>query len=793
MATKRSASTSVSASQAPLKKTKRQVTVLTFRKWQTNYEQEHQALSWLCCDVDEGDKSLVGLLWCSVCRRFEERIRGVKNFSNVWITGSTNHKSSNVLDHARSEQHKAAMGRLRVEQATAAKAPVTTYAPIARSLLTIDKTVQDKVKKKFDICFVMAKENMAFRKYPALHELEVRHGVDLGESYKTKDSAKIFTHYIAESQRQGFFHSLSTAHFFSFMMDGTTDAGNIEDELIVILYCKKDDATEEIKSCARYYTVEIPTRADADGLIKCLGNALKDFGVEDILKRASVLGAEGKPVLVGAGTDGASVNLGEQNGMKGKMQKEIPWLYWAWCYAHRLELACRDSLSSQLFKDITDMLLRLYYIYEKSPKKSWDLSDIVTDLKEVFEFKEGGDMPVRSQGSRWITHKRKALQRLVDRYGAYINHLTALVADRSISSTDRARLSGYLRKWQQAKMLVGSALYVDVLKPPSLLSLTLQDDDLDIVQGLKHILKSTKSLKNLTEKNPLEWPTVKLVCSRVKDGNVYQGAVMQHFNTTTLHYCRNQALADLKQLDQKMRDRLEWSDVKMLRCILTFLDTQSWRRPVTGNSDNSSDDDEDDDHVLSEILSAVEYITSIFREPLEAKGVNLPSVRDELEEIVRYSRKYLSIDREGYRKVWYKLHISPDAIRWPNILLLCELGFSLPFSNGRVERIFSSLKLIKTDRRTRLQARTLSDLLDIHVEGPLLSNFSADRAVELWWRDCSTTRRVHQHPRKAYRPRKKASTEADASASSESDTDEETLTLHEWDSWLCDPTDSDDD
>ena len=78
MATKRSASTSVSASQAPLKKTKRQVTVLTFRKWQTNYEQEHQALSWLCCDVDEGDKSLVGLLWCSVCRRFEERIRGVK-------------------------------------------------------------------------------------------------------------------------------------------------------------------------------------------------------------------------------------------------------------------------------------------------------------------------------------------------------------------------------------------------------------------------------------------------------------------------------------------------------------------------------------------------------------------------------------------------------------------------------------------------------------------------------------------------------------------------------------------
>lgn len=94
------------------------------------------------------------------------------------------------------------------------------------------------------------------------------------------------------------------------------------------------------------------------------------------------------------------------------------------------------------------MLLRLYYIYAKSPKKSRELSDIVIDPKEVFQLKEGGDMPVRSQGSRWIAHKRKALQRLVDRYGAYINHLTTLVADSLVSSTDRARLSGYLHKWQ---------------------------------------------------------------------------------------------------------------------------------------------------------------------------------------------------------------------------------------------------------------------------------------------------------------------------------------------------------
>ena len=35
--------------------------------------------------------------------------------------------------------------------------------------------------------------------YPALHELEEHHGVDLGFAYKTEVSAQTFTHYITES------------------------------------------------------------------------------------------------------------------------------------------------------------------------------------------------------------------------------------------------------------------------------------------------------------------------------------------------------------------------------------------------------------------------------------------------------------------------------------------------------------------------------------------------------------------------------------------------------------------
>ena len=117
--------------------------------------------------------------------------------------------------------------------------------------------------------------------------------------------------------------------------------------------------------------------------------------------------------------------------------------------------------------------MRLYYLYEKSPKKCCELIDVVVDLKEVFAFPKSGDLPVRVQGSRWISHKRKALQRVVDWYGAYINHLSALVEDKTIKSTDRQCLRGYLLRWKQGRMLLGCALYmyVDVLQPAPFLAL----------------------------------------------------------------------------------------------------------------------------------------------------------------------------------------------------------------------------------------------------------------------------------------------------------------------------------
>ena len=115
-----------------------------------------------------------------------------------------------MIDHDNSDQHKAAMQRLHVDNAKAASQSIATYAPIAKSLLNMEASVKSKMKRKFDICYLMAKEGMAFEKFPALHELQSRHGVSIGSTYVTPQSAKL---YIALAQREGFISQLAVATF----------------------------------------------------------------------------------------------------------------------------------------------------------------------------------------------------------------------------------------------------------------------------------------------------------------------------------------------------------------------------------------------------------------------------------------------------------------------------------------------------------------------------------------------------------------------------------------------------
>ena len=66
-----------------------------------------------------------------------------KEFLKVWIDGSGNHRTSNVIYHATSSQHKALVECLKFDQAQKSQQPLVTVAPIVDSLMKLDTLVKD--------------------------------------------------------------------------------------------------------------------------------------------------------------------------------------------------------------------------------------------------------------------------------------------------------------------------------------------------------------------------------------------------------------------------------------------------------------------------------------------------------------------------------------------------------------------------------------------------------------------------------------------------------------------------
>ena len=196
--------------------------------------------------------------------------------------------------------------------------------------------------------------------------------------------------------------------------------------------------------------------------------------------------------------------------------------------------------------------------------------------------------------------------------------------------------------------------------------------------------------------------------------------------------------------------------------------------------------DKEENHSIEkpDPTEAVDRIAMKFEKPLEAAGVEICELRQEFRDMLEHSVQFISLSTLGYQEVWWRLFHSPCAEQWSNILTLAELLFSLPASNGKLERCFSTLKLIKADRRCSLSNDTLDDLLILNTDRVPLQDFNPGAAIDLWWK--SKIRRLNQPPRKQYAKHQDAaknSREIETDHESEDEAGESVL-LNDWDEWL---------
>ena len=214
-------------------------------------------------------------------------------------------------------------------------------------------------RTKFETAYFVAKEEMPLKKYTKL----LNHGVNVGKAYRNENTGGIFIDAIGESLATDLKNKSDKVHFYSIHTDGSTDSATSENEAVFVVYFNPQPAdSDEVKILTSFVKLVYVKSANAEGIVDSIKDRLKSIGIEDIFEK-----------LVGFGSDGAAVNCGKNASVKTMLQEINPWLMSGWCSPHRLELALKDSLSNQeLLKEVDDIILRLYYLYKKSPKKLHD-------------------------------------------------------------------------------------------------------------------------------------------------------------------------------------------------------------------------------------------------------------------------------------------------------------------------------------------------------------------------------------------------------------------------------------
>lgn len=87
-----------------------------------------------------------------------------------------------------------------------------------------------------------------------------------------------------------------------------------------------------------------------------------------------------------------------------------------------------------------------------------------------------------------------------------------------------------------------------------------------------------------------------------------------------------------------------------------------------------------------------------------------------------------------YLEIWSKLLTNKDVLdSCANVVHLIELLLITPFTNAKLERVFSRMNRIKTDSRNRLAQERLEIQLRVGEEGVDINTFNPDPYIEKWY------------------------------------------------------------
>ena len=254
----------------------------------------------------------------------------------------------------------------------------------------------------FNSAYYLTKQERPFSDFSDLLKLQEKNKTPgIKECYRYDRAAANFGHSIAKVTKESFVKDLAKACYFCILSEGSTDSSVTEEELVhvLLLLCGKPKL-----KCP---SIEPANNANAEGIHSCIKEA---FG------RVGVLGLSQKVIVLNV--DGAVVNTGIHHG--ALMKESSPWLQVIHCFNHILELSIKDAFKTDTCVKIDKILMKMCYLYQKSPKRLRELQR----MSEAWE--KSVSRPSKSHDTRWIDHKLKSMQIVLENYGVFLVHVESL-------------------------------------------------------------------------------------------------------------------------------------------------------------------------------------------------------------------------------------------------------------------------------------------------------------------------------------------------------------------------------
>ncbi|XP_042387815.1 zinc finger MYM-type protein 1-like [Zingiber officinale] len=367
-----------------------------------------------------------------------------------------------------------------------------------------------------------------------------------------------------------------------------------------------------------------------------------------------------------------------------------------------------SDTSSRSLKDVIDALFVKHGLslsrlrgqgYDGASNMRGEFNGLKSLILQENPYASGGDIStsssknqeinlVRPGDTRWGSHYL-TLGRLLSMWPSVIQVLEN-ICDDSSSFDSRGVAKSLIQKMENYEFVFMLHLMKMILGMTHELSLVLQQKDQNIIQAIS-LIESVK-------------------VSEMKDNCLIGGRSRCRKQViTNLHYYRMEIFYQVVDLViQDMNTRFSEVSTELLRCIACLHPRNSFSefnvQKLVRLCDLYPEDFSTNDYIVIE-QQLQNFIHNI-RQDLNFSGI---------EDLGSFAQKIVeTLKNQAYPLVYH----------------LIEMTLVLPVATASVERVFSAMKMIKTDLRNRMRDEWMNDSLVVYIEKDIFSTIENDQILQ---------------------------------------------------------------